>query len=180
MLCLRLKIICVKTLWIHLVWWPTAGDLEGLTKMVAADVDLRRVFFPRGRVAMLATMGYIVPEYFRFPGATGFPIYAGTPKSSIYIIGLSSIVHPYWGSPMCIHLWKAAIVNYVVLWMELLMFAETGYCSPSEGVKFADIPNGLAAISKVRASSALLCCVVCSANHGGGTFHRTSRRLRDW
>ncbi|CAE7949123.1 FCPB [Symbiodinium sp. KB8] len=44
-----------------------------------------------GRVAMLATMGYIVPEYFRFPG----------------------------------------------------------YCSPSADLKFADIPNGLAALSKV-------------------------------
>ncbi|CAE7832129.1 FCPF [Symbiodinium sp. CCMP2592] len=44
-----------------------------------------------GRVAMLATMGYIVPEYFRFPG----------------------------------------------------------YCAPSAGLKFKDIPNGLAALSKV-------------------------------
>ncbi|CAE7223295.1 FCPA, partial [Symbiodinium sp. CCMP2456] len=44
-----------------------------------------------GRVAMLATMGYIVPEYFRFPG----------------------------------------------------------YCAPSAGLKFTDIPNGLAALSKV-------------------------------
>ena len=25
-----------------------------------------------------------------------------------------------------------------------------GYCSPSEGVKFADLPNGLAAISKAN------------------------------
>lgn len=82
-------------------------------------------FFPRGRVAMLATMGYIVPEYFRFPGATGFPIYAGTPKSSIYIIGLYSIVHPYWGSPMCIYLWKPAIVNY-------LFFGWNCWCLPKQ------------------------------------------------
>ena len=27
---------------------------------------------------------------------------------------------------------------------------DAGYCSPSEGVKFADLPNGLAAISKAN------------------------------
>merc|ERR1712066_1177200 len=46
-----------------------------------------------GRVSMIACIGYIVPEYFKFPG----------------------------------------------------------YCSPSEGVMFQDIPNGLAAIGKVPA-----------------------------
>ena len=30
-----------------------------------------------------------------------------------------------------------------------------GYCSPTEGVKFADIPNGLAALSKVELSPIL-------------------------
>eukprot|EP00913_Durusdinium_trenchii_P028988 g27180.t1 len=44
-----------------------------------------------GRVAMFATMGFILPEYFRFPG----------------------------------------------------------YLSPAKGLKFADVPNGLAALSKV-------------------------------
>jgi hypothetical protein len=51
----------------------------------------RAVEIKHGRVCMYATMGYITPEYFKFPG----------------------------------------------------------YLSPSEGIKFADVPNGLAAISKV-------------------------------
>jgi len=51
----------------------------------------RAVEIKHGRVCMYATMGYIVPEYFKFPG----------------------------------------------------------YLSPSEGIQFADVPNGLAAISKV-------------------------------
>merc|ERR1719310_399896 len=51
----------------------------------------RETEIKHGRVAMWATLGYIVPEYFRWPG----------------------------------------------------------YCSPSEGVKFTDIPAGLAAVSKV-------------------------------
>merc|ERR1712223_1676186 len=51
----------------------------------------REIEFKHGRVSMLATMGYIVPEYTKFPG----------------------------------------------------------YLSPSQDLKFADIPNGFAAISKV-------------------------------
>merc|ERR1712117_15591 len=51
----------------------------------------REIEFKHGRVGMLATMGYIVPEYTKFPG----------------------------------------------------------YLPPSQDLKFADIPNGLAAISKV-------------------------------
>jgi len=60
------------------------GDMEAFKRRRATELK-------NGRVAMLATMGYIVPEYFRFPG----------------------------------------------------------YCSPSADLKFADIPNGLAALSKV-------------------------------
>jgi len=51
----------------------------------------RRVELKHGRVSMLAVIGYIVPEYYRFPG----------------------------------------------------------YLSPSENLKFEDVPNGLAALSKV-------------------------------
>jgi len=51
----------------------------------------RAIEFKHGRVSMLATLGYIVPEYNKFPG----------------------------------------------------------YLSPSQDIKFADVPNGLAAISKV-------------------------------
>ncbi|CAE7480503.1 FCPF [Symbiodinium sp. CCMP2592] len=60
------------------------GDMEAFKRRRATELK-------NGRVAMLATMGYIVPEYFRFPG----------------------------------------------------------YCAPSAGLKFTDIPNGLAALSKV-------------------------------
>ena len=59
---------------------------------------------------MLATMGYIVPEYFRFPG-----------------------------------------VKYKRISYDFIRIGSTrrGYCSPSDGVKFADVPNGLAALGKV-------------------------------
>jgi hypothetical protein len=58
---------------------------------VAKFTRRREVELKHGRVSMLATIGYIVPEYFKFPG----------------------------------------------------------FCAPSEGLKFADIPNGLGALSKV-------------------------------
>ena len=67
-------------------------DPLGLSKDGDADTFYRRRCseIKHGRVAMIAAMGYIVPEYFRFPG----------------------------------------------------------YCSTSQGIKFADIPNGLAALGK--------------------------------
>merc|ERR1712176_1008693 len=57
----------------------------------AAFKRRRSVELKHGRVCMAATIGYIVPEYYKFPG----------------------------------------------------------YLSPSEGVQFSDVPNGLAALSKV-------------------------------
>merc|ERR1712050_436059 len=72
-------------------FWDPAG--------FASDGDLasfrrrRSVELKHGRVCMAATIGYIVPEYYKFPG----------------------------------------------------------FLSPSEGVKFADVPNGLSALSKVPA-----------------------------
>jgi len=60
------------------------GDVQKFKKR-------REVEIKHGRVSMLATIGYIVPEYFKFPG----------------------------------------------------------YLSPSENLEFADVPNGLAALSKV-------------------------------
>jgi len=68
-------------------------DPVGYTK--DGDVDLfkrrREVELKHGRVSMFATLGYFVPEYYKFPG----------------------------------------------------------YLSPSQGIKFADVPHGLGAFSKV-------------------------------
>jgi len=60
------------------------GDVETFKRRRATELK-------HGRVSMLACLGYITPEYFKFPG----------------------------------------------------------YCAPSSGLTFADIPNGLAAFSKV-------------------------------
>merc|ERR1711988_1313731 len=70
-------------------------DPLGISKDGDAEVFYRRrcTEIKNGRVAMIASMGYIAPEYFRFPG----------------------------------------------------------YCSPSDAVKFTDIPNGLAALEKMPA-----------------------------
>merc|ERR1719262_1030006 len=70
------------------LWDPAGftkdGDVEKFKRR-------REVELKHGRVSMLATIGYIVPEYYKFPG----------------------------------------------------------YLSPSEGLKFEDVPNGLAALSKL-------------------------------
>merc|ERR1711904_269301 len=68
-------------------------DPAGLSKDGDADAFKRRraTEIKHGRVSMIACLGYIVPEYFKFPG----------------------------------------------------------YLAPKEGIAFADVPNGLAALSKV-------------------------------
>merc|ERR1712013_783278 len=70
-------------------------DPAGLSSEGSEEVFKRRraVEIKHGRVSMYACIGYIVPEYYKFPG----------------------------------------------------------YLSPSQGIKFADVPNGLAALSKVPA-----------------------------
>jgi len=70
-------------------FWDPAGFCEDNDE--AAFKRRRTVEIKHGRVAMYACIGYIVPEYFKFPG----------------------------------------------------------YLSPSEGIQFSDVPNGLAALSKV-------------------------------
>merc|ERR1719203_334529 len=68
-------------------------DPAGYSKDGDADVFRRRRIteIKHGRVSMIACIGYIVPEYFKWPG----------------------------------------------------------YCSPGSGLRFEDVPNGLAAISKI-------------------------------
>merc|ERR1719247_3220257 len=80
-------------------------DPMGLAKDGNADEFRRRreVELKHGRVSMWAAVGYIVPEYFRWPG----------------------------------------------------------YCSPSEGLKFADIPNGLGALSKLSGNGLLQIFLFC-------------------
>merc|ERR1719305_1503102 len=80
-------------------------DPMGLAKDGNADEFRRRreVELKHGRVSMWAAIGYIVPEYFRWPG----------------------------------------------------------YCSPSEGLKFADIPNGLGALSKLSGNGLLQIFLFC-------------------
>merc|ERR1711963_627412 len=70
-------------------------DPAGLSKDGDADAFKRRrvTEIKHGRVSMFAALGYIVPEYFKWPG----------------------------------------------------------YLAPTAGIKFADVPNGLGAISKVPA-----------------------------
>merc|ERR1719198_717696 len=81
------------------------GDVDTFKRRRAAELK-------HGRICMLATLGYIVPEYFKFPG----------------------------------------------------------YLSPSLGLKFADIPNGIAAVSKVPIEGWLQ--IGLFAGHMEGQFFR--------
>merc|ERR1719380_241807 len=82
------------------------GDAEAFTRRRATEIK-------HGRISMLATMGYITPEFFKWPGNISF----------------------------------------------------------SQGIEFEDIPNGLAAISKVPGAGWLQIiayCLYCEATGGFG------------
>eukprot|EP00931_Biecheleriopsis_adriatica_P021694 TRINITY_DN1411_c0_g1_i3.p1 TRINITY_DN1411_c0_g1~~TRINITY_DN1411_c0_g1_i3.p1 ORF type:complete len:1700 (-),score=404.63 TRINITY_DN1411_c0_g1_i3:208-5307(-) len=99
-------------------------DPAGLTKDGDED-DFRRrriTELKNGRVAMFATLGYIVPEYVRFPG----------------------------------------------------------FCSPSQGIKFEDIPNGLSALSKVPGAGWVQILVFCGAVERGLYYSDPSRAPGDY
>ncbi|CAK9118605.1 unnamed protein product [Durusdinium trenchii] len=76
----------------------------------------RAVEIKHGRIAMYATMGYIVPEYFKFPG----------------------------------------------------------YLSPSLGLKFSDVPNGLAALSKLPVLGGAQIIAFCGLIETTGFFQASS------
>ncbi|CAE7245319.1 FCPF [Symbiodinium necroappetens] len=76
----------------------------------------RAVEIKHGRIAMYATMGYIVPEYFKFPG----------------------------------------------------------YLSPSLGLKFSDVPNGLAALSKLPVLGGAQIIAFCGLIETTGFFQADS------
>merc|ERR1719198_1643023 len=104
------------------------GDVEDFKRR-------RETELKHGRVSMFAAMGYITPEYFKFPG----------------------------------------------------------YLSPSAGLKFEDVPNGLAAISKVPAEGWLQWVALCGfyeivvnvpnpsepGNYGRGALGFTGSSIED-
>merc|ERR1719352_2283731 len=83
-------------------WDPVGFTADG---DVAAYKRRRSVEIKHGRICMIACIGYITPEYFKFGG----------------------------------------------------------YLSPSTGLKFADVPNGLAAVSKVPAIGIAQWALFCGA-----------------
>eukprot|EP00913_Durusdinium_trenchii_P035942 g33629.t2 len=88
--------------------FPEDGDVKTFRRRRESELK-------NGRVAMFATMGFILPEYFRFPGYL-----SPAPQSRI-----QRPCRP-WPWP------------------------HGRRCSrPAKGLKFADVPNGLAALSKV-------------------------------
>ncbi|CAK0879630.1 unnamed protein product [Prorocentrum cordatum] len=96
-------------------------DPLGLSADGDADSFKRRreTELKHGRVSMLATMGYISPEYFKF----------------------------------------------------------AGYLSPSTGLKFSDVPNGLGALAKVPGAGIcqwVIFCGLVEVNFGFGAFKRGS------
>ena len=93
----------------------------------AATFNRRRaVEIKHGRVAMYATMGYIVPEYYKFPGGV-----------------------------LSLHTFAVLLQAGSRLAQSKVEPVLTGFLSPSLGLKFTDVPNGLAAISKVPARALL-------------------------
>jgi len=91
------------------------GDVESFKRRRATELK-------HGRVAMLACIGYITPEFFRFPGD----------------------------------------------------------CSPSQGLSFNEIPNGLAAVSKIPSVGLLQWFVFCGAMEKGLLQHDPARAPGDF
>merc|ERR1712222_36797 len=100
-------------------WDPAGYTVDGS----AADFRRRRVTeIKHGRVSMWACLGYIVPEYFKWPG----------------------------------------------------------YLAPNAGIKFADVPNGLGAISKVPAWGWVQIVAFCGALDTGYFVQDESRDPGDF
>merc|ERR1712176_1384150 len=99
-------------------------DPAGLCKDGDSDAFTRRrvTEIKHGRVSMIACLGYITPEYVKFPG----------------------------------------------------------YCSPSSGLAFQDIPNGLSALSKVPAAGLTQMFLFCGAVEKGLFEYDPSRAPGDY
>merc|ERR1712174_63323 len=91
------------------------GDTEAFKRRRVTEIK-------HGRVSMWACMGYITPEYFKWPG----------------------------------------------------------YCSPSKGLEFADIPNGLAALSKVPGAGWVQIFLFCGLIEKGLFVYDPSRAPGDY
>merc|ERR1719284_627342 len=99
-------------------------DPLGLSKDGDAEVFTRRrvTEIKHGRVSMFACLGYIVPEYFRWPG----------------------------------------------------------YCSPSAKLAFTDVPNGLAALSKIPAAGWIQIFLFCGTVEKAVLVHDPTRAPGDF
>ncbi|CAJ1455118.1 unnamed protein product, partial [Effrenium voratum] len=95
-------------------FWDPLGLSADKARSNVCELNLQYCFFVRR--AMYATMGYIVPEYFKFPG----------------------------------------------------------YLSPSLGLKFSDVPNGLAALSKVPVLGGAQIIAFCGLIETTGFFQASS------
>eukprot|EP00913_Durusdinium_trenchii_P010076 g9455.t1 len=148
----------------------------------------REVELKHGRVAMFATIGYILPEYWRFPGylskfldikfadvPNGLAAFSKVPALGwLQIVGFAGIVElnvyneevngepGNYGSGFLglrsVGVMNSGISDPELRQEELGVQAPVGfwdpvgytrYLSPSLGLKFEDVPNGLAAIAKV-------------------------------
>lgn len=95
-------------------------------------------------VAMLACIGYIVPEYVRFPGALF--LWGSTVAQSPTTASFRTT--RYVGS------WLFSLVRRCLgIWVDLAF--SPGYCSPSMNLAFTDIPNGLKGAAMVPLAGAV-------------------------
>ena len=125
-------------------------------KADAATFNRRRaVEIKHGRVAMYATIGYIVPEYYKFPGALARNMmdYDGSNIDVRCIQHWSNMDHP-WSSD--VHTPLRA--KYVEVRWSNMKWSQACQCKTWQAtcpllwvLKFTDVRVGLAAISKVPA-----------------------------
>eukprot|EP00929_Paragymnodinium_shiwhaense_P087760 TRINITY_DN478_c0_g1_i11.p1 TRINITY_DN478_c0_g1~~TRINITY_DN478_c0_g1_i11.p1 ORF type:complete len:322 (+),score=70.68 TRINITY_DN478_c0_g1_i11:542-1507(+) len=146
-------------------WDPAGFTSDGDAK----EFRRRRcVEIKHGRISMLACIGYIVPEYVKWPGyisPTDGIKFTDIPNG---LAAFSKVPALGWGQMVgfalqlelakefrrrrCVEIKHGRIsmlacIGYIV--PEYVKWP--GYISPTDGIKFTDIPNGLAAFSKVPA-----------------------------
>ena len=115
------------------------GSVEDFKRRRATEIK-------HGRISMLATMGYITPATWICWGCIlrSFQFFVNVSISAITLCIYIYIVAESTGSLFL----NASRWNNP----QEITGKFPGYLSPSAGLKFADVPNGLAAISKVPAA----------------------------